>query len=634
MTAQNDCSNCSSSNRQYQIEDSISFDPTYNSLTVYQPGGATSVCVIGQSSFPIAIVPRTDTSDTTFNICLNSSPDPNLSPDKLELDLIKCFQSDDTVVGSANAVGLGIVGTVDLRQGKALDDCSDAAKYYYYQVKNGGSNNRTDTLWLDVDASNLSVYYKSSDQGRTYCETYCYCDCMTGAEIQSACEDPSAQSCVNGESCASCSQMGGKLDALDYLSMAGEPTYHPLSNYQGEIEEVLLADILSTENTVENVLQRYQGMFDAFDKQVQFDVLIDYDPNYMSRAAFKMFQARVREVFAKGIHPPRVLTTFNYCDIMDLGRDLLTDPDFECNPTQENMPYSWAQDPVFVATDASGSNILLSPNQASNFTTFFFGREVSLGTSMLEKTIPLIFQGGNLLNDDSTLYVGADDLLSATQSVFGKVDGETLPYMRSFYQKCFGARQVVWVGDTTFSSVIDDTPNFPGGQYQPVYHLDMFMTLGGIIEENGEEKELIFVGEQQLVTDLSPNVLAQAPVIGRMGQALDQAATQLQATRIKGRRTKIVRVPLPLYVLQAVDSGLEGEYLSYNNCQMEITESGKTIYLPAYPAKPLSGYDEAAAEVFRANGFKVVWVQGHFVQSSIEAQYSLNCLTKILRRKR
>lgn len=630
------CSQCPSSGGQYPNTSALTFNPADTSLSITMPGGTT--CKISKSDYPVAIVPQaayqSDGSIGTYiNVCTNASPDQSVTTTSLAIDDIQCLSKDSIINPGDGTYGFGIIGTVDLRQGR----CTDAGTYNFWPLTITGVGGTPDSLWLEISGANIKVYYKSNNAAKS-CNSNCYCGCLTASQIIAQCAIASGNDCaLSSTECLTCSDFGTKLNVLDYLRRAAEPTYRPLSAYEGEIQEILLADILSSYNSPDHAFQRYKGIIAAFPKDVQFYFLVNFNDDVDPSITLRHFKDTIRPLFGDGRPDPFFLTTYDYCEIMKLGSGFLSGTNISCDESNSNVPYGWAQDPIAVAEDASGGRVLLTPNAVSSFTTFFFAQEVSLGTSLLEKKVALPFEGGNLLSDGRTLFVGADDLYDSMLSIYGHASDKLLRKMRKFYKRTFGVKDVVWVGDSTFSTVLTSDPNFPGGAYQPAYHLDLFMTLGGPFKEEGVEKELIFVGEQAIVSTgrLDTDSLRQYPTIHNMASSLDDVATQLSQTQINGRPVKVVRIPLPLVVSQSdAGSNLSGKYMSYNNCLVEATPFRKVVYIPDYPNSRLAGFKALVETAFSLSGYDVKWVEGHFIDTSMGGNYALHCMTKVLKRKK
>ncbi len=77
------------------------------------------------------------------------------------------------------------------------------------------------------------------------------------------------------------------------------------------------------------------------------------------------------------------------------------------------------------------------------------------------------------------------DFLHASVEVSGESENEVTEGLK----KELGVEQLIWVG---FDDAVDFPLSVHQGQYQPIFHIDMFMTLAG---KSLQGKELILVGD-------------------------------------------------------------------------------------------------------------------------------------------
>jgi len=180
------------------------------------------------------------------------------------------------------------------------------------------------------------------------------------------------------------------------------------------------------------------------------------------------------------------------------------------------------------------------------------------------------------------------------------------------------------------------------GTEQPIFHIDVFMTLLGRDEEG---KQLILVGEPVEgfdKSDLDDKTLEIANVQledakKRISECIRKLEKDLKKYNVE---YKILRNPLPLTYYTY---GLETSWYwaSYNNCLVEITGAGqKTAWLPSYhnPSfhknshwEYLKKCDLKNTKIFRENGFTTYLFNNdfHFLASR---NGSLHCMTKCLNR--
>ena len=305
----------------------------------------------------------------------------------------------------------------------------------------------------------------------------------------------------------------------------------------------------------------------------------------------------------------------------------------------------WCEDPFQVARDAdnpSGPPFLLKPY------TFVRGGDDMVADCIANQLdfqhaqLPLIWQGGNVLTGDSFVLVGTDylaasaTLLSPTNPTLTIVQTPSHESAVNAARALFSAtmdttREFIFVGTkldlpalTNVSDGVTTQTLFDGvGPTQPIFHLDMFVSLMG---RQPGGKYRIAVG--------SPKMADQ--ILGRrqLPQALDAQFDDLAERLARHPDLEVVRSPLPL------ESTLNGnEWTWYyatacNNIVEIVDEKHKTVWLPQYGfgdkayLKPIDDYHE---KLWRDHGFKVVGLGDY---NEVAACFgAAHCLKKILKRK-
>lgn len=259
----------------------------------------------------------------------------------------------------------------------------------------------------------------------------------------------------------------------------------------------------------------------------------------------------------------------------------------------------------------------------------------------LIKPTKLLLEGGNILANDSFILAGKDLLAQNILQALGK-DGrpessrELLEQMDTQFRTEFSVDHVIWVG----TDRAREDWSRPGHlTYQPAFHLDLFITLGGKTEDG---RQIVFVGDPKLTQKvLKAELKDKAPTfpvqIIQHFEVLDEFWLRHEMERGLGMPSFKV-VPVPLFIHSRV-------IYSYNNCLVESYDGETVAYLPEYRVSEredkyerLNPYFKVMAsmveEALLGNGFtKVNWLgPGKFFRKLSLMRGSLHCITKVLKR--
>jgi hypothetical protein len=213
--------------------------------------------------------------------------------------------------------------------------------------------------------------------------------------------------------------------------------------------------------------------------------------------------------------------------------------------------------------------------------------------------LPYGIEAGNVLIDHASIVLGAD--------------------IRS------GASDVEWQRLTELLSISDRTVRVcVQGQPQPIFHLDLYLTLAGPHAATGKPLALVgsmrqglaVVGEED-AEDLDAGLNAVADYLVRAGYMVER---------------------LPLVPFRTVRMKKHAHF-SYNNCLVEIWRDAdgstrRRVTLPAYgngQDSALDALDRAAVDVWEGLGFEVKIARGEFALVA-ELYGSVRCMTKVLER--
>ena len=304
----------------------------------------------------------------------------------------------------------------------------------------------------------------------------------------------------------------------------------------------------------------------------------------------------------------------------------------------------WAEDAYVVVRDEdSGATYFVEPYSFLRYGDGLIADFVSNGTDLRQTQAPLYFQGGNCLVGDDFWMIGVDYPARTLQYLGnvlvgqpGEAPAQTVD--RVFRDYLDPARRLVTVGSTvavpteTLRLVseggaprVDEIylGNAPGTR-QPLFHIDMFVTLTG---RGPDGRARVLVGDPRLAAqqlDIALWPYAMAP-------AYDSVAAALAA-----RGFEVLRNPLPMAYtddLVSVEAFNDPQdplaldihrrlvqqgrtqvtlrswyFATSNNALVEDAEAARTVFLPTYghgAHAHLRATDEANAALWRGLGFQV-----------------------------
>ena len=263
---------------------------------------------------------------------------------------------------------------------------------------------------------------------------------------------------------------------------------------------------------------------------------------------------------------------------------------------------TWVQDPFLIASAGAHACVWASPVVKREYggwddeVPHRLARHLGWPVELL----PAGLEAGNVLVDDRHVLVGAD--------VARERGAEWLALQQRLRS---GGRDVFVVADT---------------HEQPVFHLDLYATVAG---SNEEGRRIALVGSVERAC-----AIAAQPFEGDLTTIEDRLNAVADSCAAAGYQVE--RLPLvPFEVAHSPDNA----WLSYNNCLVQIWESGgkqhRVVVMPAFAndeAPKLAVLDQEAARVWSSLGFEVRVAHGAFTRMA-EFGGSLRCMTKVLRRK-
>ncbi len=293
----------------------------------------------------------------------------------------------------------------------------------------------------------------------------------------------------------------------------------------------------------------------------------------------------------------------------------------------------WAQDAYVALTDDHGRSILCETVNFTRVDDATIADDLAAQTDKSALQSYLYFQGGNVLEVGDHILIGKDYI----EDNLGRAHLETEDKILAAFKKVFG-KDIISLGRPELIPE-EHRQYLGGGYYQPIFHIDMYVTPTGKLGQSG--KPIAFVA--------SPRLGRQA--VGEESKHtdfdiyFDEAAEQLSQT------AEVRRMPiLPSFVSHRTDKVEEAWYyfLSYNNAVVENFGNTSNVYLPTF-SEDVEDYqselkffyyegdvakrqalDKAAATAWEQLGFTVYQMDG--LEDLAMGLGCVHCITKTLAR--
>jgi hypothetical protein len=304
----------------------------------------------------------------------------------------------------------------------------------------------------------------------------------------------------------------------------------------------------------------------------------------------------------------------------------------------------WAEDAYVVIADGAGTggeHAFVEPAAFPRYGDALVADQVSTAAELGLYQAPLHLQGGNVLIGDDFFFIGIDyPLLTFEEGILtAPTQAGEDALLREVYRRYLDAeRTFVPVGTTLpvpsaarRQFVLDGVTwveevyagNVPGTR-QPIFHIDMFVSLAGRGEDG---RYRILVGDPREAARLSGEPL----------QAHAMTAVFDDIARDLGRRGyAVVRTPLPLVYSDDELARVRSWYFATSNNVLVHAPAGArpTVYLPTYAHGPfadtLAATDRRHAEIWEGLGYDVVAL-GDFHPFAINLG-AAHCIKKYLAR--
>lgn len=401
--------------------------------------------------------------------------------------------------------------------------------------------------------------------------------------------------------------------------MVMEKKMQIMPDASGKIKEILLS-APGMEDPKE-LIETYGGLFESFGGTVKFLIL----SSLAARATRKEFEKEF-VTYLQQYSPHEHIIYFS--------------PNYTSAHT-ENEPTAYVQDPFVILQFMEGLPVFLEP--------FYFGKDsrgqdrhiaeqVSAHAGYLMKSTELHLEGGNIVADDNYAIIGRDTLMENIEELFGGMRNnaeeleEAENKLYDHFCSILGVDHVIWLGSET-KKEIPRLDIRQGLGFQPLYHLDLYVTPGGKTE-NGDE--LVFVAgiDEQAIEGLPSELQASWRKVAAMLRATQDELKNAHRLR-PGPRFDVEVIPMGFRIIDAPQKAVYP--LSFNNCLLESYNGIKIAYLPQYyPEKEIEDVDLVelhgrVKEQFEHRGYKVKFVRGNFYEKVV-TMASLHCISKVTKR--
>jgi hypothetical protein len=368
-----------------------------------------------------------------------------------------------------------------------------------------------------------------------------------------------------------------------------------VSSYRGTIDTVLFAFPAYAIDSAE-LVAGYKSVIAALRKGTRFVALHQ-----------KSIQAKVQSWFSAAGHATEAVTYVPLADYVSF-----TD---------------WAEDAyVCVINSADGSSHLVEPWEFLRGGDALIADTVEQYSDIGATQAPLIFQGGNCLIGDKFWFLGKDyfadssALLQKSRPPVQVPDGMTPEqFVRQLFKEYIDAKRELTIigtekplplrayyGSREGKTYYLDVASEGAGTYQPIFHIDMFLTLIGPGDDGKFE---VLVGDPKLADQLlgTNSKFALIEVYDKIAKDLSSAGMRVHRNPLVHRASLGKSLTLAQLAKTANEPGNEAlgvavkdltaagakkttpvkvrswHHITWNNCLVENSRAnGKHVYLPTF----------------------------------------------------
>ncbi|MDX5483184.1 MAG: hypothetical protein LPK07_16005 [Hymenobacteraceae bacterium] len=301
----------------------------------------------------------------------------------------------------------------------------------------------------------------------------------------------------------------------------------------------------------------------------------------------------------------------------------------------------WAEDDFELVHDKGGKLFMVQPHSnrrtADELASYYAGRE--FGWERVK--VPVYFEGGNILVGDDFFFLGAnyavDTFHDLGELLVQDRDLNARKVITALYQQYLDQERTLYLIGSSLQLPAEEERSLTlngeqwkerlyvknsEGTVQPIFHIDMFITLAG---RNGEGKYQVLVGDPRMASGL----LGNNTCTWATTEAFDDIAETLRKLGFE-----VIRNPLPLtYVDDENQKVRKWYFATSNNALVEVQEGKKTVWLPSYGHgnwQELRLTDDKNREIWESLGFEVVMLEDF--HPFAEFSGATHCIKKYLRR--
>jgi|GEM_PF-1996953 len=291
----------------------------------------------------------------------------------------------------------------------------------------------------------------------------------------------------------------------------------------------------------------------------------------------------------------------------------------------------WAQDAYVNLVDASGEIVLCEGVNFPRYDDMSIADDIAAQSDCRALQSYLYFQGGNVLAAKDFALIGTDYV----KKNLGRAHLESESKIIDRMTQLFGMPTISLGRSAPIPRAhranADGSVVYLSGLYQPLFHIDMYVTPTGVIGASG--KEICMVGRPAKARA----ILNEAPGQYDFDVYFEEAERQLS------QHFEIAQ--LPLYPTKTTIRGKDRHYhLTYNNAVLEnyrdsAGSSRRVVYMPTFagdaddygfPRAPREALDREAEAIWRSVGFEVRRMDG--LEDLAVGWGSVHCITKELGR--
>ncbi|MEM0996721.1 MAG: hypothetical protein AAGN35_06570 [Bacteroidota bacterium] len=416
--------------------------------------------------------------------------------------------------------------------------------------------------------------------------------------------------------------------------------YRPVSSCDGAIERLLVTIPPGSDDHIQAYYAEIESIFQDREMLIRFK---NYDPPRNEPAFDRVGSQYKRNLESNLLAILEGREIFDFRPPDGFHEDLVGDL---MEALQRGIPINhseWAQDPFCVLARENCDSVFLQPLFSRRYMDKFISLDLASRRelSMLVRPTDLLLEGGNMLAGDGYMLIGKDTLAQNVlrhleRNRIERADQDLVAAIEARFREALGV-ETIWVG---FDRAHPNWQRETDQTFQPAFHLDLFLTLGG---KDSDGRRIILVGDPTL----AENMLREAgirPERIRISRAAKDQFARLDEfwERYTGQRPahwpefKIVKVPL------YIDRNIP---MPFNNGIVETWKGERIAYLPEYEVTAEADRYERLNPIFSvlkppvealllAHGFdRIRWVgPGNHFRNLALMRGSLHCITKVLKR--